>query len=813
MSSILVGLTAHVALASIAIFLVAAIAAIVMRCVRDDAVAVHRTARLALLSCLALLPLQVLTATRLLRAPISQGQRAFASNLVLLRDAPRRNSGGARPAIAEIPAVPAPVVADPPSVIARGPSLATKSAPDSTATGFELDSRLVVLAALAHLVGLLIFIGIQLRRVVRTRAFLARTRASDSEALRNAIAAAAEHSHLKRYRVRVSTEIDAPCCAGVWNPVIVIPIADLDDAALASRTHLALLHEMIHLEQRDPLIQIAERLLITMFWFHPVAWWLVRALSDARELACDQQVAERTGRRRSYARALLDYAAEHSSDPLSTQSRRGAATNTTALLHWVSWIHWKRRRSLLRRRIEMLTSMRQGMSKNRSAKRLRFAVAGGSAIAALCVAHVFVATALPAFGGESESMVAYCPPKQTAPIVLPPQDPNACDARKPSDLQKPPRDANKPTPNKKKSDVLQSPLSPEERSKRLQELLASKRGADNGARAQLVSSGGSLMNGGMNGGGEPLPMDPDVKRALIQTLLNDQHITTRATAASALAPFIREREVKDAFMNALQNSRSQQLKVTVLDELLKRETLSDDARELFVRLFAMDNDEFNRITMTEALAPYANEPDARDALVDALLNDTNESMQINAARALTSQATDQAVQNAMTKVLRSSRNEVARMAIIDALASEVAGSTEIQSVFVEMLVRDDNPVARLHVAEKLAEDVADPKVRRVVIQGLDGGVSVVIQRTLVDALSRFVREPDVKRAFIQLLSKIDNEVVRMRIVESLAGITTLAPTENPNKMGPYLPSNSKDGAFPNANDVDASILPVVNSKS
>src|SRR6185436_14489781 len=73
----------------------------------------------------------------------------------------------------------------------------------------------------------------------------------------------------------------------------------------------ALRHELVHLERGDALMATLQSLVLALLWFHPAAWWFSAEITRLRELSCDQVVVRGSGRRRSYALALLEYAAAH----------------------------------------------------------------------------------------------------------------------------------------------------------------------------------------------------------------------------------------------------------------------------------------------------------------------------------------------------------------------------------------------------------------------------------------------------------------------------------------------------------------------
>lgn len=755
---------AHLALASLALFLLAMIAAIVLRLVRRDPLVAYRAARIALVLALALVPLEALVVTGVLNletrsAPLTAlGERVRAlesrdtpplTDAISLvstpvAPAPERASPNAPPVSTQVVQEPVEAQrvhgprASPPQDLAEFTGAIAEPATSATlgARAFSIDRRVSLAIGAIYLLGFGFALRSALRRWARTRAFVSRCQVADAAVLGPTISAAREYTTLRRFDVLVSDEIHSPCCVGVFRRAVVLPRGDAEPGTDSHRVLLAMVHELVHLEQRDPVTQAAQRALSTLFWFHPAAYWLSHVLDDLREIACDRTVVDRTGRSKSYARALLQYAA--------------APTTLTAVHDATAMLDWNRRRSLLRRRIEMLTCTRRNTTKS---KKLMLAAVSGSTLAALIALQLAAASALPAFASESETLVAFCPPKETPAAPCGPIDsPRPGEGK--SDRKAPRKDLKSPK---------NAPASPEERNQRLRELLANKRGERGDPLMTLITAGGAQSD-------TEVAMDPDVKKALIRTLLRDDHSTARSTAAAALAPFIKEKEIKDAFMTALRDGRDSRLKITVLDELLKREALSDDARELFVRLFAMDNTEYQRISLTEALAPYANEPDARDALVEALMDDQNEPMQVEAALALSPQAGDSAVQSAMTRLLRHSGNEVARLIIIDALSPHAASSEEVRKLFVEVLVKDDSAIARVRVADRLVENSVDPNVRKVMLDSLSTGVSVLIQNRLVEGLAAHVHEPDVKRGFIALLERVNDEVVKLRLVSSLADV-------------------------------------------
>ena len=54
-----------------------------------------------------------------------------------------------------------------------------------------------------------------------------------------------------------------------------------------------LAHEREHIARHDNLKAHMHRLVETLFWFHPLVWWIGRQMLEERERACDEAVLER----------------------------------------------------------------------------------------------------------------------------------------------------------------------------------------------------------------------------------------------------------------------------------------------------------------------------------------------------------------------------------------------------------------------------------------------------------------------------------------------------------------------------------------
>src|SRR5215471_11014023 len=101
-----------------------------------------------------------------------------------------------------------------------------------------------------------------------------------------------------------SQAIVEPGVFGIVTPVLLLPTSighNLDNFELEA----VIVHELLHVRRRDNLWSTAHRIVETMFWFHPVVWWLGKRLVDERERACDEAVLQQGCEREVYALAMV----------------------------------------------------------------------------------------------------------------------------------------------------------------------------------------------------------------------------------------------------------------------------------------------------------------------------------------------------------------------------------------------------------------------------------------------------------------------------------------------------------------------------
>lgn len=132
--------------------------------------------------------------------------------------------------------------------------------------------------------------------------------------------------------VRISDRFAVPIAVGYRHPAVVLPRSML---ALESKTDLenVLLHEIEHLRRFDDVTALVQAVCLSAVWFNPFARYIARCAGAEREMACDEAVVARIGKRGKYAATLWKIASAAS--PLHSPallSAFGSGSNTVRRL-------------------------------------------------------------------------------------------------------------------------------------------------------------------------------------------------------------------------------------------------------------------------------------------------------------------------------------------------------------------------------------------------------------------------------------------------------------------------------------------------
>lgn len=99
--------------------------------------------------------------------------------------------------------------------------------------------------------------------------------------------------------------INVPITFGWLSPVLVVPTAAVTGLP-AEQMQSILVHELVHIRKNDYLISLFQALVETVFFYHPLVWWISHRIRIDREFACDDEVIGYLENRITYANALVE---------------------------------------------------------------------------------------------------------------------------------------------------------------------------------------------------------------------------------------------------------------------------------------------------------------------------------------------------------------------------------------------------------------------------------------------------------------------------------------------------------------------------
>lgn len=103
--------------------------------------------------------------------------------------------------------------------------------------------------------------------------------------------------------LRISNTVASPVVLGISRQVVLLP-QHLISQLSADDLEQIFKHEIAHVQRRDALGILVQRLVEVFLWCNPGIWWLSQQLSLTREMACDDYAAHRGHNARDYAICL-----------------------------------------------------------------------------------------------------------------------------------------------------------------------------------------------------------------------------------------------------------------------------------------------------------------------------------------------------------------------------------------------------------------------------------------------------------------------------------------------------------------------------
>ena len=107
----------------------------------------------------------------------------------------------------------------------------------------------------------------------------------------------------------VCDRVATPVLVGIVRPLILLPAAAMGGWG-PEQIEMVLLHELAHVRRWDNLVNLLQRLVESLLFFHPAVWIVSGWVRQEREHCCDRIVVAHTGRAYAYAETLLALASE-----------------------------------------------------------------------------------------------------------------------------------------------------------------------------------------------------------------------------------------------------------------------------------------------------------------------------------------------------------------------------------------------------------------------------------------------------------------------------------------------------------------------
>ena len=129
-------------------------------------------------------------------------------------------------------------------------------------------------------------------------------------------------------------KVVGPTVVGILRPTILLPIS-FTSGLTPEQVEMILAHELAHIRRYDHLVNLLQRIIESLLFFHPAVWWVSHRIRTEREQCCDDLVVARGAQPLAYAEALVKVASSQavSSEvgPLSPQSALPATGNRSQL--------------------------------------------------------------------------------------------------------------------------------------------------------------------------------------------------------------------------------------------------------------------------------------------------------------------------------------------------------------------------------------------------------------------------------------------------------------------------------------------------
>ncbi|HEY3738916.1 MAG TPA: M56 family metallopeptidase, partial [Bryobacteraceae bacterium] len=107
-----------------------------------------------------------------------------------------------------------------------------------------------------------------------------------------------------------------PGVFGIFRPVLLLPDG-IRERLTPEQFEAIVAHELCHVRRHDNLSLAIHMVVESLFWFHPLVWWIEAKLVEERERACDEEVLRMGGDPEEYAQGILAVCKFYLKSPLA----------------------------------------------------------------------------------------------------------------------------------------------------------------------------------------------------------------------------------------------------------------------------------------------------------------------------------------------------------------------------------------------------------------------------------------------------------------------------------------------------------------
>jgi beta-lactamase regulating signal transducer with metallopeptidase domain len=106
-----------------------------------------------------------------------------------------------------------------------------------------------------------------------------------------------------RLKVLSTHRIQSPVCLGLWRPVILLP-QQIYRRSSDEDLQMILNHELAHIQRGDCWVNFFQRVIESIFFFHPFVWYASFQITQQREQICDNHVIVQGATVMNYSKLL-----------------------------------------------------------------------------------------------------------------------------------------------------------------------------------------------------------------------------------------------------------------------------------------------------------------------------------------------------------------------------------------------------------------------------------------------------------------------------------------------------------------------------